>query len=115
MSWLGDGGWSYLFLFVAGFCATQPWRYLGVFLSRGVSEDAEILVWVRAVSTALVAGLVARMVLLPAGALAGVVLNVRIGAFLFGCCVFILLRNSLAAGVLSGAVSLMLAQYLLTG
>ena len=52
MSGLGTGGWSYLFLFLAGFCATQPWRYLGVFLSRGINEDAEILVWVRAVSTA---------------------------------------------------------------
>jgi hypothetical protein len=113
MSGLGEGGWSYLYLFVAGFCATQPWRYLGVILSRDVREDAEILVWVRAVSTALVAGLVARMVLLPAGALASVALNVRVGAFAFGCFVFFAMRKSLAAGVLSGAVALMLAQYLL--
>lgn len=113
MNGLGEGNWSYLYLFVAGFCATQPWRYLGVILSRGVREDAEILVWVRAVSTALVAGLVARMVLLPAGALASVALNVRLGAFLFGCCVFFLARKSLAAGVVSGAAALMLAQHFL--
>ena len=112
---LSEGGWSYLTLFVAGFCATQPWRYLGVFLSRGVREDAEILVWVRAVSTALVAGLVARMVLLPAGALANVTLDVRVGAFLIGCCVFFLMRKSLAAGVMSGASALIMAQYFLAG
>ena len=113
MSGLGTGGWSYLYLFVAGFCATQPWRYLGVFLSRGVKEDAEILVWVRAVSTALVAGLVARMVLLPAGALASVPLGVRLGAFLLGVCVYFLARKSLAVGVFSGAGALMLAQLFL--
>lgn len=113
MSTLGTGGWSYLYLFVAGFCATQPWRYLGVFLSRGIDEDAEILIWVRTVSTALVAGLVARMVLLPAGALASVPQNVRVGAFFIGICVFYLARKSLAAGVFSGAAALMLAQYIL--
>ena len=113
MSVPGEGGWSYLYLFIAGFCATQPWRYLGVFMSHGIREDAEILVWVRAVSTALVAGLVARMVLLPAGALASVAMNVRLGAFLFGCCVFFLARKSLAAGVLSAASALMLTQHFL--
>ena len=115
MSGFGDGVWSYLYLFAAGFCATQPWRYLGVILSRDVREDAEILVWVRAVSTALVAGLVARMVLLPAGALANVALNVRLGAFLIGCCAFFLMRKSLAAGVMSGAATLIMAQYILAG
>jgi Branched-chain amino acid transport protein (AzlD) len=115
MSGLGEGLWSYFFLFVAGFCATQPWRYLGVILSRGVHEDAEILVWVRAVSTALVAGLVARMVFLPAGALATVTMDVRLGAFLFGCSVFFLAKKSLAAGVVSGAAALMLIQSFLAG
>lgn len=113
MSGLGIGGWSYLYLFAAGFCATQPWRYLGVFLSRDIKEDAEILLWVRAVSTALVAGLVARMVLHPAGALASVPQSVRLGAFFLGFCVYFLARKSLAAGVLSAAGALMLAQYLL--
>ncbi len=115
MSGLGAGGWSYLYLFLAGFCATQPWRYLGVILSRDIKEDAEILVWVRTVSTALVAGLVARMVLLPAGALASVPQGVRLGAFLLGVCIYFLARKSLAAGVLSGAGALMLVQYFLEG
>lgn len=113
MSELGHDLWSYAYLFLAGFCVTQPWRYLGVFLSRDINEDAEILVWVRAVSTALVAGLVARMVLLPAGALASVPLMVRTGAFLLGLGVYFLARKSLAAGIFSGAAALICVQYLL--
>jgi branched-subunit amino acid transport protein len=113
MTGIGHGYWSYAYLFAAGFCATQPWRYLGFILSRDIDEDAEILLWVRAVSTALVAGLVTRMVLLPAGALASVALEVRLAAYALGLLVYFVARRSLAAGVLSGAGSLMLAQFIL--
>lgn len=111
MTELGHGVWSYVFLIIAGFGATQPWRYLGVILSRNVHEDAEILVWVRAVSTALVAGLVARMVLLPAGALADVPLSIRLGAFMFGVASFFLSGRRLIIGVSCAAVSLILTQH----
>lgn len=113
MTELGYGAWSYIFLFIAGFGATQPWRYLGVILSRNVHEDAEILVWVRAVSTALVAGLVARMVLLPAGALADVPPGVRLGAFAFGVAAFFLSGRKLIVGVSCAAIALVLTQHIL--
>lgn len=113
MSEFAQGNWSYLWLLLAGFCATQPWRYLGVVLSVNLQTGSEVLVWVRLVSTALVAGLVARMLLLPAGALASVPMDIRLGSFLFGCCVFFFARKSLAAGVFSGSLVLILAQYIL--
>ena len=115
MSDLGHGPMSYMLLFLAGFCATQPWRYLGVYLSRGVQEDAEILIWVRAVSTALVAGLVTRMVLLPAGALAAVPIELRIGAFLLGIGLFLASGRRLIVGVFGSAGALIAAQYLYAG
>lgn len=115
MSEIGHGPWSYLLLFVAGFCATQPWRYLGVFLSRDVQEDAEILIWVRAVSTALVAGLVARMVLLPPGALGAVAPELRLGAFALGIAGFYLSGRRLIVGVFGSAAALIAAQYLFHG
>lgn len=111
MTALGHDTPTYLMLFIAGYCATQPWRWLGVVLSQGVEEDAEILVWVRAVSTALVAGLVSRMILIPAGALAGVPLEIRLGAFALGVTVYFLCRKSLAAGVFTAAISLTLIQH----
>lgn len=112
---LGQDTPTYLMLFIAGYCVTQPWRWLGVILSSGISEDAEILIWVRAVSTALVAGLVSRMILLPAGALAGVPLEIRLGAFGLGVAVYFLCRKSLAAGVFSAAGALTGIQYILAG
>lgn len=111
----GSGPWGYAFLFVAGFIATQPWRYLGVLLSQNITEDAEILVWVHAVSTALVAGLVARMVLLPAGALAGVPLGIRVGAFVLGLAIYFLAGRKLFLAVFGAAIGLVLCQYLLVG
>jgi len=110
---IGHGAWSYLFMFVAGFCATHLWRYMGAFLSRGIAEDAEILFWVRAVSTALVAGLVARMILLPVGALAEVPVTVRLAAFATGLGAYFLTGRQLLYGVFGGAAAVVAAQYLL--
>lgn len=62
--------------------------------------------WVRAVSTALIAGLVMRLALFPAGALESVSMAVRIGALAGGIACFYVVRRNLAAGVTGGAVLL---------
>lgn len=112
---LGEGAWPYLFLFVAGFVATEPWRYFGVFLSKDLDVDSEILVWVQAVSTGLIAGLVARLIVFPAGALAATTLPVRLLAFAFGVAVYLGWRRNLAAGIFGGAGALVLLDSLLRG
>ena len=66
----------------------------------------------RAVALALVAGLVSRMVLFPAGALANVPTAIRLGAFAGGIALYFLARRNLAAGVVGGAALLMAAQML---
>lgn len=104
--------WVLGLLFLAGFAATAPWRIVGVLLAQRLTIDSEILVWVRAVSTALIAGLVGRMVLLPAGALADVALPLRLAAFGLAVVIFLLVQRSLAAGVIAGAVALVAVQYL---
>lgn len=109
----GDGAGAYLFLFVAGFVATQTWRYLGVFLSRDLSPNSEILLWVRAVSSALIAGLVARMVIFPAGALLQAPLWIRLCAVAAGVIVLLLARRNLAAGIIAGVGVLIIAQFAL--
>ena len=108
-----DGGFlSYVALFAVGFGMTAPWRILGVLLARNIDVESESFKWVRAVSTALVAGLIARMVIFPSGALGGIILSVRIGAFLGGVLVFYLARRNLGIGVLAG-VSLLLGSQIL--
>jgi Branched-chain amino acid transport protein (AzlD) len=104
---------TFLFIFVAGVVATAVWRLLGLYLSRGLAEDSALLEWVKAVSTALVAGLIARTVIYPPGALADIHLMVRVGAFGLGVAVFFLTRRHLGLGIFSAASALILAQYAL--
>jgi hypothetical protein len=98
--------WPYLLLILAGFLPNEIWRFLGLALARRLDEGAEILVWVRAIATAILAGVIGKLVFFPAGALATVPLSVRIGATAIGVLVFFLLRRSVFAGVLAGEAAL---------
>jgi hypothetical protein len=68
MTALDDGFGGYLVLFAAGFLATEIWRWLGLLVGSRLDIAGEVFQWVRAVATALVAGMVVRMLLFPAGA-----------------------------------------------
>lgn len=106
-------GSVYVVIAVAGFLATEPWRYLGVLLSHNLSADHEGLEWVRAVSTALIAGLVTRMVVFPTGALAHAPLWLRIDAFAIGIAAFLLLGRAMAIGIVAGVATLTLGLVLI--
>ena len=54
--------WPYLLLLLVGFLPNEIWRWLGVIASRGLDEDSEIVVWVRARATAILAGVIARLI-----------------------------------------------------
>jgi hypothetical protein len=96
----------YLALILLGFLPSEVWRWLGLLLGRGLDEDSEIVLWVRAVATALIAGVVARIVLVPPGALATVPLSVRLAAIAIGFLAYLGLRRSPFAGVLAGEAAL---------
>ena len=93
---------SYLILILVGFLPSEVWRWLGIALGRGLDEQSEIILWVRAVATALIAAVVARIVFIPPGALAGVPLSVRIVALAVGFLAFLFIRRSAFAGVVVG-------------
>jgi hypothetical protein len=99
---------------LVGFLPSEIWRVMGVFLSRKMDEQSEILVWVRMVATALLAGIVAKIVLAPSGALAAIPLIGRCASLVVGLAGYFLLRRSVFAGVLFGEVSI-LAMALLMG
>ena len=92
----------YLALILLGFLPSEVWRWLGLVVGRGLDEDSEIILWVRAVATALVAAVVARLVLIPPGALAEVPLWVRLTALGGGVIAYYVIRRSAFAGVLVG-------------
>lgn len=112
MSIMQDGTGGYLTLLLAGFFANECWRWLGVAVGGRLDLNGQAFLWVRAVALALVAGLVSRMILFPAGALANVPLAIRVGAFAGGIALYFLARRNLAAGVVGGAALLMAAQML---
>ncbi|HWB45763.1 MAG TPA: AzlD domain-containing protein [Hyphomicrobiaceae bacterium] len=113
MSFLNDGYGGYLTLFLAGTLATEIWRWLGVIVGGRLDVAGAVFQWVRAVATALVAGLVTRMVLFPSGALVAVPLAVRLGAFVAGVGIYYVARRNLGAGVAGGAVLLMATQWII--
>ena len=98
--------WPYLLLILAGFLPNEVWRWLGIMFSRGLTEDDEILVWVRAVATALLAGVIAKIMVLPPGALATVPLAIRLAAVAAGFIGFMALRRSIFVGVAIGELVL---------
>ena len=93
-------------LIVAGFLPSEAWRWLGVVFARGLDEDSEIVVWVRAVATAILAGVIAKLTLFAPGVLATVPTPVRLGAVLIGFAAFMLIRRSVFAGVVAGEAAL---------
>jgi hypothetical protein len=94
--------WPYLFILLAGWLPTDIWRFLGVLIGGRVSEDSEALVAVRAVATALVAGVIAQLVLYPSGALAESALSLRLAAAAAGFCGYLYLGRRVIVGVLIG-------------
>lgn len=95
-----DGLWPYLYIAVAGWLATDLWRWAGVILGNRIDERSEILNWVRAVATALVAAVIAKLVFFPTGTLETSPLWLRLGAVVFGgFCFFFAGRFRQIAGI----------------
>jgi len=103
---LPDGLWGYLILLGIALVFHEPWRWLGLWLGRGLDVHGPVFAWVRAVATALVAALILRLTLFPAGALGQLPAGVRIGAFLTGLAVFFVRGRRLHEGVAAGAAAL---------
>jgi branched-subunit amino acid transport protein len=99
------GDWhALLILFVAGVIPNQIWRMLGLWFGGGIDEGSELLVWVRAVATAVLAGVIAQILVQPPGALASVPDWLRYGAVAAGFAAFLLSRKSIFVGVVCGEI-----------
>jgi branched-subunit amino acid transport protein len=114
MNGLGDL-LPYLVLIAAGFLPNEVWRMLGIVVAHGLDEGSQLVIWVRAVATGLLAGVVAKIVLFPPGGLADVRLTVRLAAIAIGFAAFLLMRRSVLAGVLVGEAVLILGAFWLAG
>ena len=108
---LDHGWWPWVAIILFGFLPSELWRMAAIFVSRGVDETAPILHWVRAVATALLAGVVAKLVLSPSGALVAIPLAGRIGAMGVGLLAFGLFRKSVFAAVLATEAAIIALGY----
>jgi hypothetical protein len=104
--------WPYLLLILVGFLPNELWRALGLVLARGLNEDSEIMVWSRAVATAILAGVIAKLIVFSSGELAGIPLTVRVVAAVIGFLAFLAVRRSVFAGVAAGEAALIAGGFL---
>ena len=103
---LDHGVWPWIALILFGFLPSEFWRVASVFVSRGLNENSPWLIWVRAVATALLAGVVAKLLLTPNGALAAIPMSGRLGAMAAGLLAFQATKKSVFAAVLTGEAAL---------
>jgi Branched-chain amino acid transport protein (AzlD) len=96
----------FLILILVGFLPNEVWRMLGIVVARGIDEDSEIIIWVRAVAVAVLAAVIAKLILVPPGALATVPLTVRLVAIACGFLAYLLIRRSVFAGLAMGEAAL---------
>ena len=93
----------------AAIAATMLWRGLGVFLARRLDPEGAVFRWFAFASFAVLAGLLARLLILPTGDLADIGLEVRLGAAVIGVAAFYISRRNLLIGVACGTLSFALA------
>jgi hypothetical protein len=104
--------WPYLLLILVGYLPNEMWRVLGLVLARGLNEDSEVVVWSRAVATAIIAGVIAKLILFANGALVTIPLTMRVGAAVCGFLAFLAVKRSVFIGVLVGEGVLLLGGFL---
>lgn len=100
-------------LLLAGFLPNEIWRFIGFVVGGRVREDSEVLVWVRAVSAAILAGVIAQILIAPPGVLQSVPPTVRFGAAAVGFVVYLATRKSVFAGVVAGELVVLGGKWLL--
>ncbi len=111
---MGDAWWApYLFIVVAGWIATDLWRWLGVIAGNKLREDSEALNWVRAVATALVMAVTAKLIVFPTGTLADSPVWLRIGAAALGFIAFLASGQRVFVGVVVPIILLASGMFLL--
>lgn len=99
---------SPLLVLVIAALVTYAWRGLGVLLSGRIDPEGPAFEWVGCVAYALLAGLIARMIVLPIGPLEATALGARLAAAAAALAIFFLSRKNLGLGVAAGAGALVL-------
>lgn len=106
IAFLDGPWWPYLALLLFAVLPTEMWRWLAVAFARRLDDSSPWLEWVRLVATALLAGVVAKLILTPPGVLADVPLPVRLAAIAVPVAVVLATRRRVMLAVVAGEVVL---------
>ncbi len=87
---------------VAASAATYVWRGAGAALAQRIGVGGAAFEWFSCVAYAMLAALIARIILLPAGALNEAPFADRVGATLFGLLLFFAFRRRIFVGTAAG-------------
>lgn len=101
----------YLAVILLGFLPSEVWRWLSVIVAHKIDEESEIFLLVRSVATALLVGVVLKIVATPARELASAPLWARGGAFLCAAVAFFAFRRSVFAAILAGEAAIVAAAW----
>ena len=86
--------------------ASYASRGLGALLSGRISPDSAVVDWITAVTYALMAGMVVRMLALPIGALTATPDWMRLMSTAVGLAAFFITRRNVGIGVAAGSLTL---------
>lgn len=100
-------------ILLAAVLPTNVWRWLGVLFAGKLDDQSEIFIWVKAVATALIAALIAKLVLFASGSLAEVPTLARLGAVALAFGAYLVTGRRLAAGIIVGELALVAAWFTL--
>lgn len=99
------------FALLAASLATYVWRGLAVAVSSRISPTGPVFRWFGCVAYGMVAGLIARMILMPVGVLTQASLADRVGAAAVGLAVFFIFRKRVFVGTFAGLVAFIAIAY----
>ncbi|MGB6117685.1 MAG: AzlD domain-containing protein [Mesorhizobium sp.] len=98
--------WPFLFILLAGWLATDLWRFMGVLVGNRIAEDSDLMVLVRTVATALVAAVIGNLIVFPSGALAETSIWLRLAAAGIGFAAFLVAGKRMLVGIVTSEIVL---------
>lgn len=96
---------------VAASAATYIWRGAGAALASRIGVGGAAFAWFSCVAYAMLAALIARMILIPAGALGEAPFVDRVGATVFGLAFFFTFRRHIFVGTAAGLAAFVALAY----
>lgn len=93
-------------LLAVGAVVTYFWRAVGVALSGRINPSGAVFEWVGCVAYALLAGLIARMIVMPIGPLQETTLTARLAGAAIALAIFFMTRRNILLGVVAGTAAL---------